>query len=80
MPAKDIFDEALDTKERRVVLKVINPNFSRMKKTHLSNRASINLDDLEEELREDLSITGEFPYDLSIRHLIINGNNIKLQG
>lgn len=56
MPAKDIFDEALDTKERRVVLKVINPNFSRMKKTHLSNRASINLDDLEEELREDLSI------------------------
>ena len=45
-----------------------------MKKTHLSNRASINLDDLEEELR------GEFPYDLSIRHLIINGNNIKLQG
>ena len=51
-----------------------------MKKTHLSNRGAINLDDLAEELRGDLSIIGEFPYDLSIRHLIINGNNIKLQG
>ena len=51
-----------------------------MAKTHLSNREAINLGDLAEELRGDLSIIGEFPYDLSIRHLIINGNNIKLQG
>ena len=80
IPAKDIFEEVLDTKTQRVVLKVINPNFSRMKKTHLSNREAINLGDLAEELRGDLSIIGEFPYDLSIRHLIINGNNIKLQG
>ena len=52
-----------------------------MKKTHLSNREAINLGDLAEELRGDLSIIGgEFAPELSIRHLIINGNNIKLQG
>ena len=74
MPAKYIFQPVLDTKTQRVVLKVINPNFQRMKKTHLSNREAINLGDLAEELRE------EFTPELSIRHLIINGNNIKLQG